>query len=257
MSKSTRSDSPIDASPPSEYDGPKVKRTRVALACLRCRSRKQKCDGAQDQCSTCRRLGLECHYKAHLTPRPDQKKMYIRALEDHIARLEELLAESGHDSVTVDHWKERRHQIRRDSYMQGESSTEATETLPATTNDPVWNAIMNSGHKDSSLSVGRLFKSVVHHDMSCTMVSGSPHGASRLAELASPQNASKLLNGYIRHLSTQYPVLHTPRLRALQEKPVESLNIFEQCILHLVYANSGRILEAVGFAHATSHQKIH
>lgn len=173
--------------------------------------------------------------------------MYIRALEDHIARLEELLADSGHDSVTVDHWKERRQQIRRDSYMQEESSSGSVEALPATTKDPVWNAIMNSGNSDSNLSVGRLFKSVVHHDMSRTMVSRNPQGAYRLAELADPETASILLNGYIRHLSTQYPVLHTPRLRALHERPMEALNVFEQCILHLVYANSGRILEAVSF----------
>jgi hypothetical protein len=248
MNKSTRSDSPVEASPPSDYDGPKVKRTRVALACLRCRSRKQKCDGAQDQCSTCRRLGLECHYKAHLTPRPDQKRMYIRALEDHIARLEELLAESGHDSVTVDHWKERRQQIRRDNYLREDTSTDPIEGLSATTKDPVWNAIINSGNSDSTLSVGRLFKSVVHHDMSRTMVATNSQGATRLAELVPAETATKLLNGYIRHLSTQYPVLHTPRLRALHERPVESLNIFEQCILHLVYANSGRILEAVSLA---------
>ena len=246
MSKVARIDSPTEASPPSDYEGPKVKRTRTALACLRCRSRKQKCDGAQEQCSTCRRLGLDCHYKAHLTPRPDQKRMYIRALEDHIAELEQLLADSGHDSVTVDHWKEKRQQLRRDSYLQeGHTNSEPSDGLPATTKDPVWNAILNSGQDESHLSTGRLFKSVIHNDINRTMVSRAPPNPSRLAQLAPPSTAKKLLDGYIKHLSTQYPVLHTPRLRALQERPTESLNVFEQCVLHLVYANSGRILEAV------------
>jgi hypothetical protein len=242
----SRSDSPTEASPQSDYDGPKLKRSRVALACLRCRSRKQKCDGAQDQCSTCRRLGLECRYKAHLTPKPDQKRMYIKALEEHVADLERLLAESGHDSVTVDHWKERRHQLRRDSYMQNEPSHHKShDSLPATIKDPIWNAIINTGNDQSTLSTGRLFKSVIHNDMSRTTQSSRLPATSRLVELTPPEMASKLLNGYIKHLSTQYPVLHTPRLRALHAKPVATLNIFEQCILHLVYANSGRILEAV------------
>ena len=172
--------------------------------------------------------------------------MYIRALEEHIAELEQLLAESGHDSVTVDHWKEKRQQLRRDSYMHdGPRSSESHDSLPATTDDPVWNAIMNSGTDDSTLSTGRLFKSVIANDMGRTMGTRGPPSPSRLTDLSSPEVAGKLLNGYIKHLSTQYPVLHTPRLKTLHARPVESLNVFEQCVLHLVYANSGRILEAV------------
>lgn len=242
----SRSDSPTEASPPSDYDGPKLKRSRVALACLRCRSRKQKCNGAQSQCSTCQRLGLECRYKAHLTPKPEQKRIYIKALEEHVADLERLLAESGHNSVTVDHWKERRHQLRRDSYMQTEACHQnPQDSLSATTKDPIWDAIISSRDDQSTLSAGRLFKSVIHSDASRTTYSDRLPATSQPIELAPPEIASKLLNGYIKHLSTQYPVLHTPRLKELHTKPFATLSIFEQCILHLVYANSGRILEAV------------
>lgn len=245
MSKIARVESPTETSSPPDYDRPKAKRTRVALACLRCRSRKQKCDGAQGCCSTCRRLGLECHYRAHLTPRPDQKRVYIQALEEHIAGLEQLLAESGHDSVTVDHWKEKRQQIRRDSYMQDDAQTEEYASLPATTKDPVWNAIINSGN-DTSLTTGRLFKSVVHNDINRTaMLTNISSDTTLLAELAPPKIASKLLDGWIKHLSTQYPVIHTPRLREIHARQSRGLNLFEECLLHLVYANSARMLEAV------------
>ncbi|KAF2115732.1 nuclear protein, partial [Lophiotrema nucula] len=67
------------------------KRTRIALACVRCRARKQKCDGTEDTCSRCRRLNLRCQYKAHPQPRSDQKRIYIASLEEHIAALESLL----------------------------------------------------------------------------------------------------------------------------------------------------------------------
>jgi hypothetical protein len=173
--------------------------------------------------------------------------MYIQALEDHIAGLEQLLAESGHDSVTVDHWKTKRHQIRRDSYMQEDTSAEDYEVLPAATKDPVWNAIMNSGN-DNTLPMGRLFKSVVQNDLNRATLSQAPSTRSCLAELAPPHIASKLLDGWVKHLSTQYPVIHTPHLRELHERPNGSLSVFEECILHLVYANSGRILEAVCIA---------
>ncbi|KIW05924.1 uncharacterized protein PV09_03117 [Verruconis gallopava] len=234
--------SPTEAVSPSNFGAPKAKRTRVALACLRCRSRKQKCDGAQETCSTCRRLGLQCQYKAHITPRPDQKRMYIQALEEHIAGLEQLLAES-HDNVTVDHWKERRLKIRRDSYMLDDNEARSSQCLPATTTDPVWNAIINSG---TDATVGRLFKSVIHHDLDCTKTFDQLVASARLAELAPPDMALKLIEGYVKHLSTQYPIIHSPWLRKLYSKPISSLNIFELCILHLVYANSGRILEAIG-----------
>ena len=38
----------------------KVERTRTFTGCRTCRSRHAKCDEAQPECGTCRRLGLVC-----------------------------------------------------------------------------------------------------------------------------------------------------------------------------------------------------
>ncbi|RDI80870.1 hypothetical protein Vi05172_g9047 [Venturia inaequalis] len=64
--------------------------------------------------------------------------------------------------------------------------------------------------------------------------------------LVTPTAASRLLEGWMKHLSTQYPVIHTLRLKELHTRRHDTLDIFEESILHLVYANSGRVLEAIG-----------
>lgn len=61
----------------------------------------------------------------------------------------------------------------------------------------------------------------------------------------SPNVATRLLDGWMKHLSTRYPVIHTPRLRELHARRDEPLDVYEETLLHLVYANSGRILETV------------
>lgn len=63
--------------------------------------------------------------------------------------------------------------------------------------------------------------------------------------LVCPEMATQLLDGYIDHLSTRYPVIHTPRLREIHARRDEGLDVWEKSILHLCYANAGRILETV------------
>ncbi|PMD48192.1 hypothetical protein L207DRAFT_594432 [Hyaloscypha variabilis F] len=57
--------------------------------------------------------GIRCHYTPQLTPIPDQKKVYIGALEDRIAELETLLASLGHHTASDDHWRAK-HWFKRD-----------------------------------------------------------------------------------------------------------------------------------------------
>ncbi|KAK1962331.1 hypothetical protein LY78DRAFT_705865 [Colletotrichum sublineola] len=65
-----------------------VRRTNVT-ACMRCRSRKQRCDQNIPACSNCERAGVECvslDIDGHATPRS-----YIKSLEDRVAYLESQL----------------------------------------------------------------------------------------------------------------------------------------------------------------------
>lgn len=60
-----------------------------------------------------------------------------------------------------------------------------------------------------------------------------------------PDNATHLLHAWIEHLSTRYPVIHTPRLKEIHARRERDLDLWEKSMLHLVYANAGRILESV------------
>ncbi|RDW66373.1 hypothetical protein BP6252_10008 [Coleophoma cylindrospora] len=237
---------------PQQEERPKVKRTRVALACQRCRSRKQKCDGAQDSCSTCTSLGLRCHYKPQLYPRPDQKRVYISALEGRIAELESLLAGLGHDTVSNDHW-------RSENPFDGDGQTPQPDEDVVVTGSTGVASSSPSTDRDgnSTVSMGRVFSSIIKTRKTSASDAWKEEGSltsentSELVEkmgrmFVSPEIASRLLEGWIKYLSTQYPVIHTPQLRELHARRDKGLDVFEESILHLVYANSGRVLEVMG-----------
>ncbi|KAL1885395.1 hypothetical protein Plec18167_000888 [Paecilomyces lecythidis] len=63
-----------------DLDGTPQKRQRVSRACDQCRSKKDKCDGAQPECSTCVSLRRSCTYRTN----PKKRGLptgYIRTLE--------------------------------------------------------------------------------------------------------------------------------------------------------------------------------
>ncbi len=87
-------------------EGPaaRTKRPRVALACQRCKARKQKCDGRQP-CGKCAPSNVRCEYVVPQKPMPFGKNQYIKSLERRVAELETLLARQGVAEVGTDHWK--------------------------------------------------------------------------------------------------------------------------------------------------------
>jgi hypothetical protein len=70
----------------------------------------------------------------------------------------------------------------------------------------------------------------------------------------SPAIAAKLLDGWVKHFSTCYHIIHTPGLWELHAKRDDPLNldVFGRNILHLVYVNSGKVLETMSNEHPTA-----
>ncbi|KAL1870813.1 hypothetical protein VTK73DRAFT_2405 [Phialemonium thermophilum] len=94
----------------SEFGGgpppPPTRKTRVALACKRCKRRKQRCDGSHPVCKSCERAGTPCLYEKTMRPQyPGGKSLYINALEERIAFLEARLPAYAEDhfDTTKDH----------------------------------------------------------------------------------------------------------------------------------------------------------
>lgn len=60
------------------------------------------------------------------------------------------------------------------------------------------------------------------------------------------RTASRLFDSYIKNFSARFPVLHSPRIRELFERREQPLSSYDEAILHLVFATSGRFLELSG-----------
>ncbi|KAI0121060.1 hypothetical protein BJ170DRAFT_646108 [Xylariales sp. AK1849] len=104
-----------DAAPPipSELKVRRIKRPRVAVACKRCKTRKQKCTGVHP-CSNCRDFGAICEYlppKSVAISREHQKSVQaVQAVEDRVTELESILRREG----LAGHGQKRKHGANED-----------------------------------------------------------------------------------------------------------------------------------------------
>ncbi|KXJ96076.1 fungal-specific transcription factor domain-domain-containing protein [Microdochium bolleyi] len=256
----------------------KSKRDRVALACQRCKTRKQKCDGQRPACASCARLSLKCVYIVPLVPAAGEKKLYIKALEQRIAELESYLASVGHMNVGTDH-------LRRLSQAATTASTsppqhsfapsQSDQTIQQAGDDDgddILRAVRDlslqaSGHyvgASSHITIGRVLSSVVNSERPPFAVLNDehlPHGADDPAPKSVYSNqhgemigvpfltdavATRLIHGWFRHIATRYPCVHSARVMELHANREGLTDEYDKTILHLIYAVSGRWLESAG-----------
>ncbi|KAI1376409.1 fungal-specific transcription factor domain-containing protein [Hypoxylon crocopeplum] len=257
-----------------------IKRERVALACQRCKTRKQKCDGQRPACGSCARLSLKCVYIVPLVPAAGEKKIYIKALENRIADLEAYLASIGHGhKVGTDHLgrfgqslSSQHAAIIPASQPNQTAVPEQTQQDDEDNSNDILLAVRDlslsaSGHyigASSNITIGRVLSSVVHSQRSsipATHDEQSPQGDDDPAPKSiystnegdmisvpflSPQVAARLLHGWFRHIATRYPVLHSAQVVRLHNNRDTLTDEYERTILHLIYAVSGRWLESAG-----------
>jgi hypothetical protein len=191
-----------------------------------------------------------------LTPKPQDKKIYIAVLEGPIAQLERYLSSIGQAGVEDNHWKQAQH-------VQATAQDEIDPLLSAV-RDLSLNA---SGHYvggTSTITLGRLLGSVINsqkdvmHAQKMQRVeaqSNQDHNprtisSGTLAEMMGPMFvtplvAQRLLEGFLKHIATRFPVVHTPWIQELHERKDMIDNFYEGCILHLAHATDGRFLETV------------
>ncbi|RYP51832.1 hypothetical protein DL768_002908 [Monosporascus sp. mg162] len=246
--------------PPSQRKS--GKRDRVALACQRCKTRKQKV------------LFL---YVVPLVPAAGEKKLYIKVLEQRVAELESYLASLGHPITGNDHLRllsqgaQTRPSSQQDvtSVQRSQSSLQTQQPSDDDTNDILIAvrdlSLSASGHYvggSSNITIGRVLNSVVNSerashpivkdeqlqeqsDPAPKSIYSTNVGEMIGVHLLTPSVAEKLLHGWFRHIHTRYPILHSARLVSLHNNR-GNLNEYDKTILHIVYAISGRWLESAG-----------
>ncbi|KAK8056216.1 transcriptional regulatory protein [Apiospora rasikravindrae] len=241
------------------------KRDRVALACQRCKTRKQKCDGQRPACASCARLSLKCVYIVPLIPAAGEKKLYIKALEQRVAELESALASLGHMGAGTDHLRGTVGPVLSSPLLQtpGRQVLQASQHHIKPDSDDDENDILiavrdlslsASGHyvgASSNITIGRVLNSVVQsqrtsianeHDSHIVGDEDDPAPKSvysaQLSDfvgvpMISPNVAHRLLEGWFRHIATRYPVLHTARVLELHANRDNISDEYEKSILHL------------------------
>jgi hypothetical protein len=266
-----------------EVDDPSlpVKRSRVALACQRCKHRKQKCDG-NHPCSKCKAASQNCEYVVPPKPLPFGKQHYIRALEQRVAELETMLAVHGTNS---DHWG-----AAGSFTTHGFATGDAVTTASSVTKSPTRtesseldnnNAVLDwqdgvdsvssvlrslsldvngSGYVGASshIAFGRLFSFIGGRDGRRSMIPrhqnssndaqpSGPGSEHDIEFMEMPEHvAERLFGGYKKHIATRWPVIHSVWAHELHNRRITLTDVFETTMLHLVYATSGRFIESTG-----------
>ncbi len=302
-----------------------AKRTRVALACQRCKSRKQKvcrrqrdymflefrsdvllleqCDGVRPSCEKCRRLGLTCQYVIPSARLPVGKDHYMKALEDRVAELESYLTNKGLEDVGKDHWQNYTqsppHGVVDDDAsptsaasrpgsstgaVVADRQAEEQEAEPAVVDEDAEDEqryraeAMTGMLRDLSLdanggylggtahiTIGRLVGSIVKGKNSARRTSAvssvRDHLFPRMTAVGSydtadqtdsafsqiaPHLAERCLMGYMAHVSTRFPIIHSLKIKDLHARRNTLDTAHEMFVLHLVYAIGGRYLETTG-----------
>lgn len=251
------------------------KRSRVALACQRCKTRKQKCDGTQP-CAKCTTNNQRCEYVIPQKPMPFGQKHYIKALERRIAELETILATHGMAELSSDHWR-----VTTDTTTAPTAATSVTDsTRTDTSDDDVEDAVLDwqdgvdsvaavlrslsldvngSGYVGASshIAFGRLFSFIRGREKRHSATprhDGTPdafRNDSALEETIEleevPDNvADRLFDGYLKHIATRWPVVYSVWAREIHKRRFDLTDQFEETILHLIYATAGRFVETTG-----------
>lgn len=265
------------ATVPQDEEPRPGKRSRVALACQRCKTRKQKCNGASP-CSKCQSLDVSCEYVIPQKPMPFGKNQYIKSLERRVADLETILAKQGMSDLSRDHWNSSLRSEQAGQFV--EDAVDSSTHTPETDNDEQdldWQdgvdnvvSVLRSLSMDangtgyiggsSHVTMGKLFGFLGGHRGRTGSQSrrapaimralnhtedGKDANPIDFAEVPA-EIADRLLTGYLKHIATRFPVIHSVWIRQVHDRRLFTTDLHERTILHLVYASAGRFLETAG-----------
>jgi hypothetical protein len=244
------------------------KRARTAVACRRCKVRKQKCDGSRPSCSNCTNSDSTCEYDFSHSLNRNQEQ-YLRARR----RVEELegalgrLTQTGHGPSL-------------------DASPSATSSPPPLDNPPrsVTGSVIGSPSEPSRTlqnlalqaaggfvgspsadTFGQVLQAVVSGKTGFDRSAPSgllnqnltPKSLESANQPTSTDNitlagipdviADRMISkGYLHYIAILWPVMQPSQLQRLHRNRAQLEDRFEIAALHLVYAAAGRFLETTG-----------
>lgn len=252
------------------------KRARTAVACRRCKARKQKCDGSNPTFSNCANSDATCEYDFSLSLNRNQEQ-YLRArrrveeLEGALGRLTQISHEpqTGHEP-----------QISHESTSNISPPAMSSPPLPhsppqSVTSSPpepsrtfqdltlqatggfvgpasdqtfgrVLHAVVsrNSGF-DQSAPSGLLNQNLTPKSLESAVQPGSTDNIT-LAGIPDVIADRMISKGYLHYIAILWPVMRLSQLQDLHQNRAQLEDRFDIAALHLVYAAAGRFLETTG-----------
>lgn len=256
-----------------------ARRSRVSLACQRCKQRKQKvfnrsrsvsdvrnkltepqCNGEQPSCARCIKLKLDCHYVMPTHPKPGQAKIYIKALEERVAELEHQLAKEGDRLFSSDHWPDDTTAADESDQQEGSSLQPLLNAVRDLSLDVAGSYIGGA----STITLGRALETALKGktelSMSRTYVSDDsvrsrsssfidnrivPSTRTIRIGQIDPELADMMVHAYLKHLCTNFPIMFSTDILELHRRRHDLDNMYQVCILNLIYGLGSHFLRAV------------
>jgi hypothetical protein len=204
-------------------------------------------------------------------PKPGQAKLYIKALEERVAELEHSLAREGDRFFSSDHWPD------------GSTVTHESEPQETVGLQPLLNAVRDLSLDvagsyiggASTITLGRALETALEGKTQLSMPRMYAQGnnirsrsssiidngfvpaarALRIAQI-SPDLAEMMVNAYLKHLYPNFPIMFSYDVLDLHHRRRELDNMYDVCILNLIYGLGSHFLEAVGYTFLSSPQLV-
>jgi hypothetical protein len=263
-------------------ESPHPKRARSAIACQRCKQRKQRCDNGFPSCGNCTGAGegANCVYGANNIIYPPE---YVNSLESQIARLEQRL--EGQSSGVPEDVRERRQQSYSTPSVNLSPNTVEIARTPDHTGSGHGAKLLEAGTGIVALSsntylgassgapLAKIIQSAINHSVLSRSHGDAPEestssndpnqkiGEDGIVSARAPMPrravADKLIMAYIHKVHSKHPFLSRSKLRQLNEcrlelRPSEDYvngqqlppeNRLDWFMLHMVYAIGARYLQ--------------
>jgi hypothetical protein len=264
---------------PRELSGAKArKRSRTAVACRRCKARKQKCDGSSPTCSNCASSESTCEYDFSISLNRNQEQ-YLRARR-RVKELEgalERLTQTGHEptpnvsmSSTSDLTplenspsptsnlplpNEQPPQSVTGSPLEPSRtfqnlSLQATGSFVGSTSDATFGRVLHAvvaSKKgfDESARPDLLSENLTPKSLESAVQPSSSNNIT-LAGIPDVIADRMISKGYLHYIAVLWPIIQPSELQRLHRDRARLEDRFEVAALHLVYAAAGRFLETTG-----------
>ncbi|KIW94984.1 uncharacterized protein Z519_04964 [Cladophialophora bantiana CBS 173.52] len=252
---------------------PAKRRARSAVACQRCKGRKQRCDNEFPSCSNCLCAGEACSYGVKQV----YPSEYVRSLENHIAQLEQSLT-SVDPKLAADHLanmneaaapRSSRASVERRSHDDREENAEPSLELGVGFVALSPNSYLGTS---SGFQLAKLVKSAMNvPNLDAHSAGGSRLGMDQVssarsqqqqgsensvfAEMPTDEMGEELTSTYLLKVYPKHPFLSKERVHALNKDRANLMsahqsqskegraNRLDYAILHLVYAIGARYLQ--------------